>query len=237
MQNIRPLIWLAFLALAVTLSGCKWLESSTGATQFTITTSGSYSPANCTGNCKGYGFPINTSVYGNVDEPLSGSVVNPNGYGFYNGNTSCLVCSPSSNLFVLASSTYIEIGPIVDTNWSHDVWFPDYCATPQGAYYLSSQAYQIDYQIDNVFMENFGDQPWVCDTSVVPPTNSSFSQFAIAGTVPSSITLPEIPGGGPFSVASGPPELQIFTGANGIPSFYYSTTASAKRPAEDARGL
>jgi YVTN family beta-propeller protein len=76
-------------------------------------------------------------------------------------------------------------------------------------------------------MENGSNYPWVCNTSVLPPTNTSFSQFAIAGTVPSSIILPEIPGWGPFSAASGPPELQIFTGANGTPSLYYSTAASA----------
>jgi YVTN family beta-propeller protein len=163
---------------------------------------------------------VNASVYGNVDL-FTGS-----GYGAYYGTTSGATAS--------TPGTYLVWGPDVPANWSHDVWLSDYCDTPAHARALSFQGYQTVYQADGVLMENGSNYLWICDTNVVPPNNTSFSQFAIEGSVPSSITLPEIPGGGPFSVASGPPELQIYTGANGVPSLYFATTAYSVDPSGDS---
>lgn len=214
MQNNRLLTWSASLAIALALSGCQWLSG--GGTNFTIRTGGNYTPSTCGPGCVGYGFPVNASVYGNVD------LYTGSGYGAYYGNTSGATAGGYGTLLVT--------NPDVPANWSHDVWLSDYCATPADARYLNTQAYQTLYQIDGILMESGSAYTWICNTSVIPPTNTSFSQFTIAGSVPSSITLPEIPGGGPFSVASGPPELQIFTGANGTPSLYYSTVASSVDP-------
>lgn len=217
----RRLVLTSILAvIAFTISGCKWLSNQGGTTVFYIQTQGRLIPtAGCPpSGCSGYvPFPLDTSVYGNEFQPGG----NPEGaLNFYQGIT--LSLDPANP----ASFGLLEVeNPIVNAYWNHDVFFPSYCQTPPGAYMLNEQGGTITYEQDEVWMAEGNTFPWICNTTQLPETGPA-SLFAYAGAVPSSITLPEINSGNPFSATYGPPNLNIYSGANGVPSYYATETAS-----------
>ncbi len=68
---------------------------------------------------------------------------------------------------------------------------------------------------------------WVCNTTEPPPTTATSPRFAYAGSIPSSITVPEIDQADPFDLTYGMPMLSVINGANGVPNLYTKITASS----------
>jgi len=227
----RSLVVLASLTFVLALTGCG-LFGGGGSNSFTIEATGYYTPANCPSpngpnSCGTYTFPMNASVYGNQAPGFGGSPTGSN--GFYSGNTSLTSTNPVAGLYVVQD-------PIVPSYWDHNAWLPMYCQNVAlNAYSLGTQAGNTDWESDLNVMENGSYFPWMCGTNLVPPSGQSYSpQFAIVGAVPSSATVPVITQSNPFISTYGPPELEIYTGANGTPSHYSTLAASSVDPSGDA---
>ena len=105
---------------------------------------------------------------------------------------------------------------------------------PTGAFQVNGSgeskgdAWFPEYEQDNVWMVNQGTFAWNCDSNYQEPAAGDAPRFAIAGSIPASITLPKLD---PFSSAYGLPIMRVYNGVNRSPNFYTTITASSVDPA------
>ena len=146
-------------------------------------------------------------------------------FNTYSGNT-----DDSTGLFPVSADSVVVPGP-----WTHEVWFPDYCPKPQNATVVNWDADQWHdniFEYLNVNMTNGQTFPWYCDSNTLPGgPPAGMSRFAIAGSTPSSITLPMVD---PFTTTYGMPFMYVYSGANGNPTLYSTITASSVDPSGDS---
>jgi YVTN family beta-propeller protein len=130
---------------------------------------------------------------------------------------------------------YYASNAMTNVYWNHQVWFPPQCALPGNGVTLLSEEPGVteEFGIYNAWMTNTGQQNfpqaqviWEC---IVPPGElpELSSQFAFTGNIPSSVTMA---GWNPYTSANGMPEMYIFSGTSGNPSFYTEIDASSVDP-------
>lgn len=211
MQNVRLAQVCAVAAVLLAISGCR---SNQG---FTIVTKEVVQPQGLTGMT----FPL-------VETPVEGQYV-ANGGGSpggsvesYDGVTLGDANDPT------AEGTYYVSDAIAPAYWNHEVWFPSYCLYPESPAYFKGTTFggSNEFEDDEVWMDNLGAFEWDCLTppSQIPPASS---RFAIAGSVPSSVTLTGL---NPFTTQYGLPIMYVFDGTNGTPNLYTTITALSVDP-------
>ncbi len=168
--------------------------------------------------CAGYAaYPLDVQVYGIPSNASLPETV----FNTYSGHT-----DDSTGLFPVSADSVVVPGP-----WVHEVWFPDYCPKPEGATVINWDADQWNdniFEYLNVNMTNGQTFPWYCDSNTLPGgPPAGMSRFAIAGSIPSSITLPMVD---PFTTTYGLPFMYVYSGANGNPVLYSTITASSVDP-------
>jgi YVTN family beta-propeller protein len=221
--SYRVVLLLACAATAFTMSGCFLFGPNNG-TVFYIRSQGRLLPnAGCPpSGCTGYfAFPVTAPVSGQMTQ-ASLNYPSPGTQSEYSGNTDLPDIAGGGNYGILEVND-----PIVDADWSHEVWLATYCQTPPGAYAINYGSNLNEFEQDMVQMNNGDTFQWVCNTTQPPATGPAMSRFAYVGNIPSSIALPEIDQADPFSAAYGQPELSLYSGAQGVPGLYAQVTASS----------
>jgi YVTN family beta-propeller protein len=139
----------------------------------------------------------------------------------YEGYTALVTASDGT-----VSANYYVSNGIAPAYWNHEVWVPSYCLIPTSPIYLrSTQLFPAmnEFEDDNVWTTNLEDITWYCYQYVSSVPQAS-SRFAIAGSVPTSVTLSGLE---PFSTQYGPPIMYVFSGTSGAPNLAATVTASS----------
>lgn len=211
-------VLLVTLAASVSLiSGCDQLFPNSGTTLYIrsegrLAPNGGCPPSGCTGY---FAYPVTGKVKGQVTADYPTSI---GAWDSYSGRT--------TNTTGSTYGLYVTEDVILNANWYHQMWLPSYCETPAGARFAYFDVDTPVYQYDNIYETNGATVQWLCDSSELPPPGGA-SRLAYTGSIPSSITLPEIDQADAFKTTYGQPVLYAFRGSDGIPNLYTSITASS----------
>jgi YVTN family beta-propeller protein len=207
-NSLRSICTFAVISLLV--SGCKSNSNQINPNQgFTIQTQEALQTS-----LGYYGPPVplpNTYVYGNFQSPMNGLVVG--------GNVTYYEVSTNIN-----GIYYVSNGE-APAWWDHVVYIPSYCAqyanppiTFVGTTPLSGSNI---FEVYNYPTANLETITWTCGVEGNDFPEAS-SRFAIAGAIPSSVTLSAQ---APFTTTYGMPMLYVYSGSNGSQTLDYQITA------------
>jgi DNA-binding beta-propeller fold protein YncE len=151
-------------------------------------------------------------VLSGYNGPYGGDITN------YSGSTSDLI---STSL-----GTYSVSNLELPAYWDHYVEEPSQCTSitnQPGITYEGTDGTLNVFEVPGILTQTDETFEWDCNDPLGGLTVPS-SRFALAGSIPSSIT---IPGQAAFSTTYGMPVLYLFDGLNGNPSLAASVTASS----------
>lgn len=166
------------------------------------------------GGLPGPAFPL-------VETPVEGHWTASDGTN--NGGTVSSYDSDTNTLGLY----YVSDG-IAPAYWTHDVFMPSFCPYPvtPGVIYVGSTFGGLNqFEVQEVLTANLGTYEWDCISSPASIPDAS-SRFAIAGHIPSSVTVSAL---NPFTTTNGLPVMYVFDGisGNGSPNLLTTITATS----------